>query len=81
METNHTPQQERAILVGVSLPTMPAWEAEHSLDELGRLAATAGLVEAERQIQGRDRIDPDLLRRQGQGRLPQAACSPSAKPM
>ncbi|MDE2813413.1 MAG: GTPase HflX, partial [Gemmatimonadota bacterium] len=58
MEANRTLQQERAILVGIALPTMPAWEAEHSLDELGRLAATAGLVEAERQIQRRDRIDP-----------------------
>ncbi|MCE2450296.1 MAG: GTPase HflX [Candidatus Latescibacteria bacterium] len=58
MEANHTLHQERAILVGVALPKMPAWEAEHSLDELGRLVATAGLVEAARQIQGRDRIDP-----------------------
>ena len=58
METNHTLHQERAILVGVSLPQMPAWEAEHSLDELGRLVATAGLVEAARQLQRRDRIDP-----------------------
>ena len=58
MEANHTLHQERAILVGVSLPQMPAWEAEHSLDELGRLVATAGLVEAERQLQRRDRIDP-----------------------
>ena len=58
MEANHTLHQERAILVGVSLPQMPAWEAEYSLDELGRLVATAGLVEAARQIQGRERIDP-----------------------
>ena len=57
MEANRTLHQERAILVGVALPKMPAWEAEHSLDELGRLVATAGLVEAARQIQGRDRID------------------------
>ena len=57
MEANHTLHQERAILVGVALPQMPAWETEHSLDELGRLVATAGLVEASRQIQARDRID------------------------
>ena len=57
MEANNTLHQERAILVGVALPQMPAWETEHSLDELGRLVATAGLVEASRQIQARDRID------------------------
>ena len=57
MEANNTLHQERAILVGVALSNMPAWETEHSLDELGRLVATAGLVEASRQIQARDRID------------------------
>ena len=57
MEANNTLHQERAILVGVALPQMPAWETEHSLDELGRLVATAGLVEASRQIQARERID------------------------
>ena len=58
MEGNRTLSQERAILVGVALPQMPAWEAEYSLDELGRLVATAGLVEVSRQLQRRDRIDP-----------------------
>lgn len=58
METNHAPRPQRAILVGVSLPQMPAWEAEHSLDELSRLVAAAGFVEAARQCQGRNRIDP-----------------------
>ncbi len=58
MEAAHPQSPERAILVGVALPAMPAWEAEHSLDELGRLAATAGFVEAARQLQRRDRIDP-----------------------
>ncbi len=58
MEIHGTPSPDRVILVGVSLPEMPVWEAEHSLDELGRLAATAGFVEAARQLQGRDRIDP-----------------------
>lgn len=58
MEANRTLHPERAILVGVALPNMPAWEAEYSLDELGRLAATAGLVEAARRIQRRERIDP-----------------------
>ena len=58
MEATRTLHSERAILVGVALPNMPAWEAEYSLDELGRLAATAGLVEAARRIQRRERIDP-----------------------
>ena len=58
MEATRTLHSERAILVGVALPNMPAWEAEYSLDELGRLATTAGLVEAARRIQRRERIDP-----------------------
>ena len=52
-----TPHPERAILVGVALPNMPSWEAEDSLDELGRLVDTASLVEVDRVIQPRHRID------------------------
>lgn len=52
-----TPRQERAILVGVVLPGMPDWEADDSLDELGRLIDTADLVEVERVLQARVRID------------------------
>jgi len=49
---------ERALLVGVSLPHIPIWDAEDSLDELSRLADTATLVEAGRIMQARDRVDP-----------------------
>ena len=52
-----TPRKERAILVGVTLPGMSDWEAEDSLDELGRLIDTADLVEVERVQQARARID------------------------
>jgi len=48
---------QRAILVGVSLPTIPAWEAQDSLDELARLTATARLTVADRVVQNRDRVD------------------------
>lgn len=50
-------RQERALLVGVALPDISPWEAEDSLDELGRLADTATLIEADRLLQTRDRID------------------------
>ena len=52
-----TPRKERAILVGVVLPGMDTWEADDSLDELGRLIDTADLVEVERVLQSRVRID------------------------
>lgn len=46
------------LLVGVSLPHIPVWEAEDSLDELSRLAHTATLREGARLLQHRERIDP-----------------------
>ncbi len=49
--------KERAILVGVTLPGMSDWEAEDSLDELGRLIDTANLEEVDRVQQARVRID------------------------
>ena len=52
-----TPRKERAILVGVTLPGMSDWEAEDSLDELGRLIDTANLEEVDRVQQARVRID------------------------
>ena len=56
----HQPQtaHELALLVGVVLPRSPAWEAEDSLDELGRLASSASLEEVDRILQSRKRIDP-----------------------
>ena len=50
-------QQQKALLVGVALPQTPTWEAEESLNELGRLASTATIVEADRILQSRRRID------------------------
>jgi GTPase len=47
-----------ALLVGVALPYLSAWEAEDSLDELSRLADTAALVEAGRILQHRHGVDP-----------------------
>jgi GTP-binding protein HflX len=56
---NRDPQnQQSALLVGVALTNRPAWEAEDSLDELGRLAATATLAEVGRVLQNRRQIDP-----------------------
>ncbi len=50
--------QESALLVGLSLPGVPTWEAEESLDELARLADTATLAIVEKVLQNRRRIDP-----------------------
>ena len=38
------PPRESALLVGLALPGMPAWEVRESLDELARLADTATLA-------------------------------------
>ena len=51
-------QAESAVLVGVSVPGTPTWEAEDSLDELARLTDTATIHVVERVIQARRRIDP-----------------------
>ena len=48
--------REAALLVGLVLPGTPAWEAEDSLDELGRLAETAMLAVAGRVLQAQPRI-------------------------
>jgi GTP-binding protein HflX len=50
-------KQQRALLVGVALPQTPMWEVEESLNELGRLASTATIEEADRILQSRKRID------------------------
>ncbi|MFP6642302.1 MAG: GTPase HflX, partial [Candidatus Latescibacterota bacterium] len=50
--------QESALLAGVVLPGVPAWEVEESLDELARLADTATLAIVDRVLQNRRRIDP-----------------------
>ena len=47
----------RALLIGVSLPHIPLWEAENSLEELTRLADAALLITVKHVIQSRDRID------------------------
>lgn len=54
---NNSSNQDRALLIGVSLPHIPLWEAEDSLEELARLADAALLTTVERVIQSRNRID------------------------
>mgnify|MGYP001190810983 CR=1 FL=1 len=57
-EHRNSQNRQSALLVGVSLSARSAWEAEESLNELGRLAATATLVEGGRVLQTRRQIDP-----------------------
>jgi GTP-binding protein HflX len=50
--------QDRVILVGVSLPGQGGWFEEDSLDELALLADTAGARVAAREVQARKALDP-----------------------
>lgn len=51
------PKDERAVLVGVSLPATTVEEEHESLDELAQLARTAGAIVVDRFVQNRTRID------------------------
>ncbi len=53
--------QESALLVGITLPRVPTWEAEESLDELARLADTATLAIVDKILVNRKRIDPTFF--------------------
>ncbi len=53
----YTPKDERAILVGVSLPDTTVDDEHESLDELAQLARTAGATVVDRFVQNRTRID------------------------
>jgi GTP-binding protein HflX len=50
-------KDERAILVGVSLPATTVEDEHESLDELAQLARTAGATVVDRFVQNRTRID------------------------
>jgi len=52
---------ERALLVGVQLPSVSPAEFEESLDELALLADTAGAKVVDRVVQRRKRLDPALF--------------------
>jgi GTP-binding protein HflX len=51
------PKDERAILVGVSLPNTRVEEEHESLDELAQLVRTAGAMVVDRFVQNRTRLD------------------------
>ncbi|MBD3367393.1 MAG: GTPase HflX [Candidatus Eisenbacteria bacterium] len=57
MRRRYVPKQERAILIGVSLPETTVEAEEDSLDELAQLARTAGASVVDRFVQNRTRID------------------------
>ena len=52
---------ERALLVGMHRKRDPRWEAEDSLEELARLAESAGAIVAGTILQERDAPDPRYL--------------------
>jgi GTP-binding protein HflX len=51
------PKEERAILIGISLPDTTVEDEHESLDELAQLARSAGATVVERFVQNRTRID------------------------
>lgn len=53
--------RERALLVGIHRKRDPRWEAEDSLDELARLADSAGAAVVGTVLQDRDAPDPRYL--------------------
>ena len=53
----HNKREEKAYLVGVSLPDSPLAEEKSHLDELEQLAITAGAMVVGKTIQGRTRIN------------------------
>ncbi len=57
IKKKYIPKQERAILIGVSLPDTTVEEEHESLDELAQLARTAGATVVDRFVQNRTRID------------------------
>ena len=61
---------ERAVLVGVDMPGID-WPVEESLDELGQLAATAGVTCMDRVIQHLARPHPGALL--GSGKIQEIA--------
>jgi len=60
--------EETVILVGVGLPPSKMWHVEQSLDELERLAETAGATTVHREVQLRSRPDPARLVGRGKAR-------------
>jgi len=54
-------RREQAVLVGLQLRGRATWDLEDALDELGRLAASAGAEVVGTFVQRRDRPDPATL--------------------
>jgi GTP-binding protein HflX len=54
-------RRERAVLVGLQLRGRSAWDLEDALDELGRLAVSAGAEVVGTFVQRRDRPEPAML--------------------
>ena len=60
--------RETALLVGLVLPGTPSWEAEDSLDELGRLVHTATLDVVDRVLQAQPRVSATYYIGKGKAR-------------
>lgn len=59
---------DRGILVGVTQTPNQQWQVEDDLQELGRLATTAGIKVLDQMTQHRDRIDPAYFIGEGKAR-------------
>jgi GTP-binding protein HflX len=67
-------QQERAYLIGVSLPSSSIAREHEHLDELEQLARTAGADVVGRAVQGRTRLDGATYIGEGKAREIKEAC-------
>ncbi|BAF60301.1 GTPase [Pelotomaculum thermopropionicum SI] len=72
----HRPEngREKAVLVGVELPGDETWQSAYSMQELARLADTAGADAVHQFIQKRDRPDPATLLGRGKASEIAALC-------
>ena len=59
--TEHKPEKERCILVGISTPKVRPWLAGEQLAELGRLAETAGAEVVQSFLQRVQNFSPATL--------------------
>lgn len=66
--------RERVVLLGVSLPHLPAHRVEEHLDELGDLVDTAGGEVCLRVVQPREKLDPATFIGRGKAEEVAALC-------
>ena len=75
MPIDTAPKTERAILVGIATPKVRPWLAQERLEELHRLADTAGAEVAQTFLQRVQAFSPATLIGEGSGCCMGHSCS------